>query len=54
MTTHDKLPVQGDSKTSSAPPKDNTEKEAERQKAETQEVAGRHKNDGAQGHKGRR
>ena len=29
-------------------------KQAERQKAEAQEVAGRHKNDGQKSHKGRR
>jgi hypothetical protein len=38
-----------------APPQaDDTVKQAQREKAEVKEVAGRHKNDGQQGHKGRR
>ena len=36
------------------PQADDTVKQAQREKAEMKEVAGRHKNDGQQGHKGRR
>ena len=36
------------------PPADDIVKEAQREKAEVKEVAGRHKNDGQISHKGRR
>ncbi len=39
---------------SKAPQTDDIVKQKERQKAEGQEVAGRHKNEGQKGHKGRR
>lgn len=52
MTQQNKVPPKSD-KAPSTPPAGNTEKEAERQKAEAEEVAGRHKNDGQKSHTGR-
>ena len=53
MTQQNKDPNQTNKKTKS-PQTDDIVKQKERQKAEEQEVAGRHKNDGPKGHKGRR
>jgi hypothetical protein len=53
MTQQNKDRNQSDKKTKS-PQTDDIAKQKERQKAEEQEVAGRHKNDGQKGHKGRR
>jgi hypothetical protein len=36
------------------PAPDETDKQMQREKSEVKEVAGRHKNDGQKGHKGRR
>ena len=51
MTQQNKDRNKGDNK---APRTDDIAKQKEKQKAEEQEVAGRHKNDGQKGHKGRR
>lgn len=53
MTQQDKDRIQSQKKVN-APQTDEIAKQKERQKAEEQEVAGRHKNDGQKGHKGRR
>ena len=53
MTQQNKDRNKSDKKTG-APRTDDIAKQKERQKAEEQEVAGRHKNDGQKGHKGRR
>ena len=53
MAKQDKDPNQTDKKPK-GPQQDDMDKEKQRQKAEEQEVAGRHKNDGQKGHKGRR
>ena len=53
MTPQDKDPKPSD-KNVGPPQSGDLAKQAERQKAETQEVAGRHKNDGQKSHKGRR
>jgi hypothetical protein len=53
MTQQNKDRNKSDKKTK-APQTDDIAKQKERQKAEEQEVAGRHKNDGQKGHKGRR
>jgi hypothetical protein len=41
-------------KKTKSPPADDTVKQKQREKAEVQEVVGRHKNDGQKGYKGRR
>ena len=53
MTQQNKDRKQSDKKPAS-PPRDNVAQQKQRQKAEEQEVAGRHKNDGQKPHKGRR
>lgn len=53
MTPKDKNPNQTH-KNSKPPQADDVAKQKQKQKAEEQEVAGRHKNDGQKGHKGRR
>ena len=53
MAKHDKQPKRSD-KDTNTPRDDKVDKENLKQKAEQQEVAGRHKNDGQKGHKGRR
>jgi hypothetical protein len=53
MTQQDKDRIQSEKKVN-APQTDEMAKQKERQKAEEQEVAGRHKNDGQKSHKGRR
>jgi hypothetical protein len=53
MTQQNKDRNQSDKKPQS-PPADDVAKQKERQKAEQQEVAGRHKNDGQKPFKGRR
>ena len=52
MTKNEKGPNQ--SNRNSRPPQEDVTKQKQKQKAEGQEVAGRHKNDGQKGHKGRR
>ena len=52
MTQQKKDPNQT-SKAPQPPQADAAAKEAQREKAEVREVAGRHKNDGQKGHKGR-
>jgi hypothetical protein len=52
MTPKDKAPNQTNRNTK--PPQDDVAKQKQKQKAEKQEVAGRHKNDGQKDHKGRR
>jgi hypothetical protein len=53
MKERNKDPHQADN-IPKAPPVEETDKEVQREKAEVKEVAGRHKNDGQNGHKGRR
>jgi len=53
MAQQDKGPNQTNNKTK-PPQVDEIVNQKQRQKAEEQEVAGRHKNDGQKGHKGRR
>lgn len=53
MTRPIKDPDQANTNTK-PPQSDDIAKQKQRQKAEEQEVAGRHKNDGQKGHKGRR
>lgn len=53
MTQPSKIPDQTN-KNTKPPQSDDIAKQKQRQKAEKQEVAGRHKNDGQKGHKGRR
>jgi len=53
MAQQDKNPGQSGKKPS-IPPADNVVKQDQREKAETREVAGKHKNDGQKNHKGRR
>jgi hypothetical protein len=52
MTPKDKVPTQ--TKRNTKPPRDGVAKQEQKQKAEKQEVAGRHKQDGQKDHKGRR
>jgi len=52
MTKSEKGPNQ--SNRNSRPPQEDVTKQKQKQKAEVQEVAGRHKNDGQKDHKGRR
>jgi hypothetical protein len=52
MTKSEKGPNQ--SNKNSRPPQEDVTKQKQKQKAEGQEVAGRHKNDGQKDHKGRR
>ena len=54
MTQQDKDPIQSNKKKTKPPEANDTLKQEQRQKAEEQEVAGRHKNDGQKDHKGRR
>ena len=53
MAKQSKRPKTSD-KNTITPRDDKVDKENLKQKAEQQEVAGRHKNDGQKGHKGRR
>lgn len=53
MTQPIKEPKPAD-KATKPPLQAEVDKQAQREKAEVQEVAGRHKNDGQKGHKGRR
>jgi hypothetical protein len=53
MAQQDKDPNHTNKKTK-PPQADEIANQKQRQKAEEQEVAGRHKNDGQKGHKGRR
>lgn len=53
MTQQDKQPKTSD-KNTKTPRDDKAEKENLKQKTHQQEVAGKHKNDGQMGHKGRR
>ena len=53
MTQHGKDPAPPGSKPT-LPQTDKLVKQEQREKAEKQEVAGRHKNDGQKDHKGRR
>jgi hypothetical protein len=53
MTQQNRVPGQTGKKPS-IPPTDNVAKQDQKEKAETQEIAGKHKNDGQKDHKGRR
>ena len=53
MTQQNKNSGQSD-KNTSIPPANDLLKQKQREKSETKEVAGRHKNDGQKDHKGRR
>ena len=54
MPKQNKEPARTGSKSPAAPPSDDVARRDQGEKAETQEVAGKHKNDGQKDHKGRR